>query len=115
MKTLVITAGDTPLPADLDEVIVRGSTIVDRRRVSDFPPAAGTPDADRIVFWSVAPDASMRQLAGRFVRAEANAHKETIVFITTTPGDTVAGVSPIELFVWPQDRDRLTMAFMTGA
>jgi hypothetical protein len=115
MRTLVITAGDTPLPSDLDEVIVRGSTIVDRRRVSDFPPTAATPAADRVVFWSSAPDASMRQLAGRFVRAEAQAHRETIVFITTTPGETVKGVSPSELYVWPQDRDRLTMAFLTGA
>jgi DICT domain-containing protein len=115
MKTLVITAGDTPLPSDLDEVITRGSTAVEHRRTSDLSRAAGTPDADRVVFWSSAPDAAIRQLAGRYARAEARARKEAIVFVTTTPGETVAGVSPTELFVWPQDKDRLTMAFMTGA
>ena len=115
MKTLVITAGDAPLPSDLDEVIRRGSTTVERRRASDVPPDGGPFDADRVVFWSAAPDAGIRQLAARCARAEAKLHKEAIVFITSTPGDAFAGMSPTELFVWPQDKDRLTMAFMTGA
>jgi hypothetical protein len=115
MKTLVITGGDAPLPSDLDEVIRRGSTIVERRRASDVAPSAGPFDADRVVFWSSAPDASMRRLVGRLARAEARVQKETIVFITSAPGDVFAGISPTEIFVWPQDKDRLMMAFMTGA
>lgn len=115
MRTLVITAGDAPLPPDLDEVIRRGSTTVERRRASDVPPDAVSFDADRVVFWSSVPDASIRQLAGRFARAEAKLHKEAIVFITSAPVDALAGMSPAELFVWPQDKDRLTMAFLTGA
>jgi hypothetical protein len=115
MKTLVITAGNTPLPPELEDVIRRGSTAIERRRVADVTPAGVTPDADRIVFWSPGPDAAVRQLAGRYASAEAKARKEVIVFVTTTPGDAVPGVSATEFFVWPQDKDRLTMAFMTGA
>ena len=113
MRTLVITAGETPLPAELDEVIRRGSTAVDRQQVSDL--SGETPDADRVVFWSPSGDERIRQVAARFARAEARARREAIVFITSAPGDAVAGLSPAELFVWPQDKDRLTMAFMTGA
>jgi hypothetical protein len=115
MKTLVITAGDTSLPPELDDVITRGSTAIERRRAADLAPAGATPDADRIVFWSPAPDAAVRQLAGRYAKAEAKARREVIVFVTSTPGDAVSGVSATEFFVWPQDKDRLTMAFMTGA
>jgi hypothetical protein len=115
MKTLVITAGDTPLPPELEQVIRRGSTSVERRRAADVPPAAAMPDADRIVFWSSTPDQAIRHLASRYGRAEMKSRTETIVWVTTTPGDTVPEVAPGELFLWPQDQDRLTMAFMTGA
>ena len=115
MKTLVITAGDTPLPPELEEVIRRGSTSIEQRRTADVPGAAALPDADRIVFWSSRPDPTLRQLASRYANAEKKERRETIVFVTTTPGDTVPDVAPTELFVWPHDQDRLTMAFMTGA
>jgi hypothetical protein len=115
MKTLVITADDTALPAELEEVIRRGSTAIERWRPDDIAPGSAMPDADRVVFWSAKPDASLRQLAARYVKAESRARKEVIVFVTTTPAETVAGLSATELFLWPQDKDRLTMAFMTGA
>jgi hypothetical protein len=115
MKTLVITAGDAPLPPELDGVIRRGSTAIERRRAADLAPAGAPLEADRIVFWSPAPDAVVRQLAGRYASAEATARKEAIVFVTSTPGDTVPGLPATEFFVWPQDKDRLTMAFLTGA
>ncbi|SRR6266542_5046257 len=115
MKTLVITAGDTPLPPELEDVIKRGSTAVEHRRAGELPPATALPEVDRVVFWSSGPDAAVRQLAGRYAKAEAKSRKEAIVFVTTAPDERIAGVSETELFVWPQDQDRLTMAFMTGA
>jgi hypothetical protein len=115
MKTLVITAGDTALPAELEQVIARGSTAVERRRAADVPPGAALPDADRVVFWSPQPDAAVTQLAGRYAQAERKARKEVVVFVTATPGEAIAGLGATERFVWPQDQDRLTMAFMTGA
>jgi hypothetical protein len=30
-------------------------------------------------------------------------------------GDRVLGLSDTEVFLWPEDDDRLTMAFLTGA
>jgi hypothetical protein len=115
MKTLVITAGDAPLPPELDDVIRRGSTAIERRRAADAAPAGPTLEADRVVFWSPGPDTFVRQLASRYASAEVTARKEAIVFVTSTPGDTVPGLSATEFFVWPQDQDRLTMAFLTGA
>jgi hypothetical protein len=115
MKTLVITAGDAPLPPELEDVITRGSTAVERRRAGELPPAAALPEVDRVVFWSPRSDAAVRQIAGRYARAEDKSRKEAIVFVTTTAGERIAGVSETELFVWPEDKDRLTMAFMTGA
>ncbi len=115
MKTLVITAGETPLPPELEDVITRGSTAIERRRAGELPAAGALPDVDRVVFWSSGPDAAVRQLARRYARAEAASRKETIVFVTATPGERIAEVAETEVFVWPQDKDRLTMAFMTGA
>jgi hypothetical protein len=73
------------------------------------------PDADRIVFWSAGPDTGMRQLASRYAQAEKAERREAIVFVTTTPDEPVAGLSDTECFLWPQDEDRLRMAFLTGA
>ena len=116
MKTLVITAADTRLPTELEEVIARGSTAVERRRAGELSAAEALPEVDRIVFWSAAaPDAAVRHLARRYGKAEARTRKEAIVFVTTTAGERIAGVSETELFVWPDDKDRLTMVFMTGA
>jgi hypothetical protein len=115
MKTLVISAGDGPLPETLRDMITRGSTSVEQRRAADLLPGAPMPAADRIVFWSTGADPGLRQLAIRYARAEQAEGREAIVFVTTTPGEAVAGLSKTEVFVWPQDQDRLTMAFLTGA
>ena len=115
MKTLVISAGELPLPAELEAVIERGSTAIERRHSADIPPTGAMPDADRVVFWSTGRDETLRRLASRLVKAEHRARREVIVFVTTRPEVAVAGLSANELFVWPQDQDRLTMAFMTGA
>ena len=113
MKTVLIT--DAPVPERLRDFITRGSTSVDQRRVADEAESAVMPDADRIVFWSTGADAGLRRLASRYATAEKAERREAIVFVTTTPGDPVAGLSNTECFLWPQDEDRLRMAFLTGA
>jgi hypothetical protein len=113
MKTLLIT--DAPVPERLREFITRGSTSFDQRHVADEASSAGMPDVDRIVFWSTGADAGLRQLASRYAQAEKAERKEAIVFVTTTPDDPVVGLSNTECFLWPQDEDRLRMAFLTGA
>jgi hypothetical protein len=115
MKTLLISGGVTPLPDTLRDVITRGSTAVEQRRATDLAPGASMPDADRIVFWTTGSDPALRQLASRYAKAEQAERREKIVFVTTQPGDRVPGLSTTEIFVWPQDQDRLTMAFLTGA
>ena len=115
MKTLVITAGNSSLPSELEEVIARGSTSIEHRQVADFAPAGAMPEADRVVFWSVKPDGAIRQLASQYVKTESRSRKEVIVFVTGTPGEPVTGLPATEFFLWPQDKDRLTMAFLTGA
>jgi hypothetical protein len=112
MKTLLITDG--AVPDRLREVITRGSTSLEQRRTNDDT-SGGLPDADRIVFWSTGADAALRQLAERYARAEHAARREAIVFVTTASGESVPGLSEIECFQWPQDEDRLRMAFLTGA
>jgi hypothetical protein len=112
MKTLLIA--DAPVPELLQEFIERGSTSVDRRRVDDEA-GLGMPDADRIVFWSAGSDAALRQLASRYAKAEQAEHREAILFVTTDAGDPVPGLANTECFRWPQDEDRLRMAFLTGA
>lgn len=113
MKTLLIA--DAPVPDQLRQFITRGSTSVDERRVADEAPSGALPDADRIVFWSTGADAGLRRLASRYAKAEKAERKEAIVFVTPTPGDRVVGLSSTECFLWPQDEDRLRMAFLTGA
>lgn len=114
MKTLLIT-DDAPVPQLLRDFITRGSTSVDQRRVSEEAAVPGLPDADRIVFWSAAPDVRLRQLASRYARAEQAERREAILFVTTAAHDPVPGLSATECFLWPQDEDRLRMAFLTGA
>jgi hypothetical protein len=113
MKTLLIT--DAAVPDQLREFITRGSTSVDQRRVADEASSDVLPDADRIVFWSTGADAGLRQLASRYAKKEKAERKEAIVFVTTTTDDPVVGLSNTECFLWPQDEDRLRMAFLTGA
>jgi hypothetical protein len=115
MKTLVITADGEPLPPELEEVIRRGSTAVERIRGSELPAAAALPQVDRVVFWASGSASPLRPVVDRFVRDERKTRREVILFVSTVPDDAGAGLSATERFVWPHDRDRLTMAFMTGA
>ena len=115
MKTLLISGGGTPLPETLRDLITRGSTSVEQRRAAEVEAAGPMPDADRIVFWSPGSDPALTQLARQYAKAERAEHRETIVFVTTKPDAGVAGLPNTEIFVWPQDQDRLTMAFLTGA
>jgi hypothetical protein len=115
MKTLLISGGETPIPEALRTVITRGSTSVEQRRAADLSTGSPMPDADRIVFWSTGSEPGLRQLVSEYAKAEHVEHREAIVYVTTKPGDSVAGLSNTEVFVWPQDQDRLTMAFLTGA
>jgi hypothetical protein len=112
MKTLLISDG--AVPDRLRQVITRGSTALEQRRTNEDTSAA-LPDADRIVFWSTGADAAIRQLAARYARAEQSERREVIVFVTTTGGEPIPGLSDNECFQWPQDEDRLKMAFLTGA
>jgi hypothetical protein len=110
MKSVLISDG--AVPEQLRDVIARGSTSVEERRTLE---ATAMPVADRIVFWSTGADAALRQVASRFAQAEQAQRREAIVFVSTSPADSVPGLSETECFVWPQDEDRLKMAFLTGA
>ena len=112
MKTVLIA--DEPVPERLREVITRGSTSIDERRPEPGAPGE-LPQADRIVFWSKGTDDRLRRLAARYATAERAQRRELIVFVTTEPGEPMTGLTSTEWFVWPQDEDRLRMAFLTGA
>jgi hypothetical protein len=114
MKTLLISGGGAPLPRTLRDVIVRGSTSLEERRAVDLDPGGPLSDADRVVFWTTG-DAAVRALAGRYARAENAERKEIVVYITTAAEEKVPDLSTDEIYVWPQDEDSLTLAFMTGA
>jgi hypothetical protein len=110
----VVLLADEPVPERLREMIARGSTSLEERGLSHDMPA-DLPDADRIVFWSSGADDRLRRLAARYAKEELTERREAIVFVTTEPGAPVAGLSNTEWYVWPQDEDRLEMAFLTGA
>jgi hypothetical protein len=115
MKTLLISGGRAPLPAMLRKVIERGSTSVDERRAGDVDPSTTLSEVDRVVFWASSGDTAVHALAARFARAEQAERREAIVFVTDAGEQQVPGLSETEFFVWPQDEDRLTLAFLTGA
>lgn len=78
---------------------------------------SGTPaiEADRLVFWSAAPDPDLDAVARRYAAQGRADGGETVMFVS---GEAVAAglpFAPDELFVWPGDEDRLKMAFLTGA
>jgi hypothetical protein len=114
VKTLLIRGGDTPVPDHVREVIVRGSTSVEERTVSDVEASSSIAGADRIVFWSEGDDAT-RALAAKCASNENPEGKEAIVFVTPDGGGRLAGLGREQVFEWPRDEDRLVMAFMTGA
>ncbi len=115
MKTLLISGGETAPPASLVDLLTRGSTSFEQRRAADLADADSLTDADRVVFWSDRDDAAMAAVAARYRRAERAERREAIVFVTASPSTPPAALPNTETYVWPQDEDRLTMAFMTGA
>ena len=116
MKTLLIRGNDAP-PDPLRDVITRGSTALQERRISEVNADETTlGDVDRIVFWAATDDAAVRALARKYARLERAQRREAIVFVTSQGSNMhVPGLSPHEVFEWPRDEDRLKMAFMTGA
>jgi hypothetical protein len=114
MKTLVIR-GAAPLPPALREMIERGSTDLIERSAAELAGAAL--EADRIVFWSGGDEPELRRAAEHYARREREGGGESVMFVTT--GDTAASsigrFAPDEVFVWPRDEDRLTLAFLTSA
>ena len=115
MKTLLISGGGAPMPETLRRVITRGSTSLEERRASEVESPASLSQLDRVVFWAADADPSVRALASSYAHAENVERKEVVVYVTTAPDDAVPELSSDELYVWPRDEDRLTMAFMTGA
>jgi hypothetical protein len=115
MKTLLISGGETPPPAPLVDLIARGSTALEQRRSADLLASESMPDADRIVFWSASDDSGVREVAARYHRAEQITHREAIVFVSGSRSDAFPTLPNTETYVWPQDQDRLEMAFLTGA
>jgi hypothetical protein len=116
VKTLLIS-GSTPPPSALRDVVERGSTVLHERKAAEIDSdAAARLEVDRVVFWAPRGETAVRALARSCARAERDAHRETIVFVTPeTDAAPIEGLTPTELFIWPRDEDRLTMAFMTGA
>jgi hypothetical protein len=112
MKTVLI-CGDEPAPAALRELITKGSTSLEERRAAEADGGIG--DADRIVFWRGARDSTLDGLARRMARKEAAERREVIVFVSADAASPdIPGLSPNEQYVWPRDRDRLEITFLTG-
>jgi hypothetical protein len=115
MRTLLISGGEPLPPATLVDLLTRGSTSLEQRRVADLTGAGSLTDADRVVFWSEGDDAAIAEVAARYHRTERAERREAIVFVTASRSPEPAALPNTETYVWPQDRDRLVMAFMTGA
>ena len=115
MRTLLISGGQTAPPASLVDLLTRGSTSLEQRRAADLTGSGSLTDADRVVFWSEGDDAAIEEVAARYHRAERAERREAIVFVTASRSTQPAALPNTETYVWPQDRDRLVMAFMTGA
>ena len=115
MKTVLISGGNVPLPDTLRDVISRGSTSVDERTAADVNSSGSLAGADRVVFWASSGDDAIRALAVQYARANMGERKDGIVFVTTASTADVPGLAETDVFVWPRDEDRLTMAFLTGA
>jgi hypothetical protein len=115
MKTLLISGSGASAPAPLVELLTRGSTSLEQRRAADLTASDALLDADRVVFWSAGNDATLAHVAGRYRRSERAQGREAIVFITAAGTSSVTALPNTETYVWPQDRERLEMAFLTGA
>ena len=73
-------------------------------------------DVDRFVFFTTGDDPDVAAAARQAARAERTDGAEKLVYVLGGEGaQTIEGLSPTEIYVWPRDEDRLKMAFMTGA
>ena len=113
VKTVLIRGGDTPLPAAVRDVIVRGSTSLEERVASDAGASSSIANADRVVFWS-AGDEVTRELAMQCASTGPQG-RDAVVFVTPDGAARLPGLGDDQVFEWPRDQDRLVMAFMTGA
>jgi hypothetical protein len=114
MRTLLISGGETAPPAPLVDLLTRGSTSLEQRRAADVAGAASLVDADRIVFWSGGDDPNLAEIVARYRRVERAERREAIVFVTPSQSAPPSALPNTETYVWPQDQDRLMMAFLTG-
>src|SRR5918912_2700236 len=98
MKTLLIR-GSNPPPNALRDVIERGSTVLHERNASEIDTNAATQlTVDRIVFWAPQSETAVRALARSCARAERDARKEAIVFVTPeADAAPIEGLTPTEL------------------
>ena len=113
MRTLLI-AGSEPVPPALRELIDRGSTSVREQR----GPEAGGPSTefDRVVFWASAGEQDLVSLLRQYARNEAAQRREVLVVVSPDRSAApAADLAPNEVYSWPRDRDRLELAFLTGA
>ena len=115
MRTLLISGGETAVPSPLVDLLTRGSTSLEQRHAADLTRTGSLVDADRVVFWSAGYDPAIAEIAERYRTAERAEQREAIVFITAARSTPATALPNTETYVWPQDRDRLMMAFLTGA
>src|SRR3954464_4457665 len=115
MRTVLISGGEMPAPAPLVDLIARGSTSFEQHRAAELTGSRSLVEADRIVFWSAGDDPILAEVAQRYRRAERAERREAIVFVMPAGSAPAAGLPDTETYVWPQDQDRLMMAFLTGA
>ena len=113
MKTLLISS--VPLPGGVRDIVSRGSTSLEEARPGDAGAEDGARGADRVVVWAPRGDGQARDLAARLARGASPEQRAGLIVVTDDPDVPVEGLRPGEIFCWPGDEDRLTMAFMTSA
>ena len=116
MKTLLVSGKD-PVPPDLREVVERGSTSLDEVSIGDlrtFVSREGL-GVDRIVFWAGKSDPDVRTVAWNYATVAGADRPSQVVFISGAPAEApLDGISAEELLIWPRDKDKVVMIFMTG-
>jgi len=103
MRTLMIERGGTA-PDELRDIVERGSTELVQ------PIATSAADVDRVVIWEA--KGSERTLTPQGALRWPDSAE---VFVITPDTRELAADSRSTVLAWPEDADRLRMAFMTGA
>lgn len=114
MKTLLVK-GSLPLPADLRDVVERGSTSLVERGAAELDGSSLPAGVDRILLWNVNGDPRVADLARAYWNSASADRKDRLIVISSDPAGSISGLPASEVLVWPRDEDRLRMAFMTGA